>query len=145
MEDINVNEIAENLRRVISRLLKILKNQTKNDELLSLTERTTLVSIYQYSEILPSELAVMEKVTAQSMSQIINKLLEHGFIKKTPSKTDKRKVIITITVTGKKIVEKRRLEKQEWLSQSILEKTTEKEKELLVNAIKVLEKLDDLK
>ena len=145
MKDINVNEIAENLRRVISRLLKILKNQTKNDELLSLTERSTLVSIYQYSEILPSELAVMEKVTAQSMSQIINKLLEHGFIKKTPSKTDKRKVIITITATGEKNVEKRRLEKQEWLAQSILEKTTQKEKELLVNAIKVLAKLDDLK
>ena len=145
MKDINVNEIAENLRRVISRLLKILKNHTKNDELLSLTERSTLSSIYQYSEILPSELAVMEKVTAQSMSQIINKLLEHGFIKKTPSKTDKRKVIITITETGKKNVEKRRLEKQEWLAQSILEKTTQKEKELLVNAIKVLEKLDDLK
>ena len=144
MEDINVNEIAENLRRVISRLLKILKNQTKNDELLSLTERSTLVSIYQYSEILPSELAVMEKVTAQSMSQIINKLLEHGFIKKTPSKTDKRKVIITITATGKKIVEKRRLEKQEWLAQSIFEKTTQTEKEILVNAIKVLAKLDDL-
>jgi DNA-binding MarR family transcriptional regulator len=87
----------------------------------------------------------MEKVTAQSMSQIINKLLEHGFIKKTPSKTDKRKVIITITETGKKNVEKRRLEKQEWLAQSILEKTTQKEKELLVNAIKVLAKLDDLK
>jgi DNA-binding MarR family transcriptional regulator len=145
MEDINANEIAENLRRVISRLLKILKNQTKNDELLSLTERSTLASIYQYSEILPSELAVMEKVTAQSMSQIINKLLEHGFINKTPSKTDKRKVIITITATGKKNVEKRRLEKQEWLAQSILEKTTQKEKELLVNAIKVLAKLDDLK
>jgi DNA-binding MarR family transcriptional regulator len=145
MEDINVNEIAENLRRVISRLLKILKNQTKNDELLSLTERSTLVSIYQYSEILPSELALMEKVTAQSMSQIINKLLEHGFIKKTPSRTDKRKVIITITATGEKIVEKRRLEKQEWLAQSILEKTTQKEKEILVNAIKVLAKLEDLK
>ena len=143
MKDINVNEIAENLRRVISRLLKILKNQTKSDDLLSLTERFTLTSIYQYSEILPSELAVMEKVTAQSMSQIINKLLEHGFIKKTPSKTDKRKVIITITATGKKIVEKRRLEKQEWLAQSILEKTTQKEKELLVNAIKVLAKLAD--
>jgi hypothetical protein len=54
-------------------------------------------------------------------------------------------VIITITATGEKNVEKRRLEKQEWLTQSILEKTTQKEKELLVNAIKVLVKLADLK
>jgi DNA-binding MarR family transcriptional regulator len=143
MKDINVNEIAENLLRVISRLLKISKTQTKNEELLSLTERSALASIYQYTEILPSELAAMEKVTAQSMSQNINKLLKHGFIKKTPSRTDKRKVIITITTSGKNIVEKRRLEKQEWLAQAILEKTTQKEKELLVNAIKVLVKLAD--
>jgi hypothetical protein len=54
MKDINVNEIAENLRRVISRLLKILKNQTKNDELLSLTERSTLafdISIFRNTSI----------------------------------------------------------------------------------------------
>jgi DNA-binding MarR family transcriptional regulator len=79
------------------------------------------------------------------MSQIINKLLKEGYIKKTPSRKDKRKVIITITATGKKNVEKRRLEKQEWLAQSIFEKTTQKEKEILVNAIKVLAKLIDLK
>ena len=145
MRDTDAIEIADNLRRVISRLIKILRNEVKNDELLSLTERYTLASIYQYSEILPSELAIMEKVTAQSMSQIINKLLEYGFIKKTPSGKDKRKVIITITATGEKNVEKRRLEKQEWLAQSIFEKTTQKEKEILVNAIKVLAKLIDLK
>jgi DNA-binding MarR family transcriptional regulator len=77
MKDTDVNEIAENLRVVISRLIKILRNEIKHDNLLSLTERSTLASIYQYSEILPSELAVMEKVTSQSMSQIINKLLKY--------------------------------------------------------------------
>jgi DNA-binding MarR family transcriptional regulator len=139
------SEIAENLRIVISRLIKILRSQTKNDELLSLTERSSLALVYQYSEILPSELAVMEKVTAQSMSQIISKLLELGYIKKTSSKTDKRKVIISITATGKKHIDKKRQEKQEWLAQSIFEKTTQREKEILANAIKVLTKLVDLK
>ncbi len=119
-------EIAANLRVVISRLVKILRSEIKNDELLSLTERSTLALVYQYSAILPSELAAMEKVTSQSMSQIINKLLSQGYIKKTPSKKDKRKVIITITAAGKKSIEKKRLEKQEWLAQSIFEKTTQK-------------------
>jgi DNA-binding MarR family transcriptional regulator len=145
MEYTECNEIAENLRVVISRLVKILRNQIKNDERLSLTESSTLALVYQYSKILPSELAAIEKVTTQSMSQIINKLFEHGFIKKTSSKTDKRKVNITITATGKKIVEKRRSEKQEWLAQSLFEKTTEKEKKVVVNAIQVLTKLVDLK
>jgi DNA-binding MarR family transcriptional regulator len=142
---VNNNEIAANLRVVISRLVKILRNETKNDEFLSLTERSTLALVYQHQEILPSELAAMEKVTSQSMSQIINKLLSLGFIKKTSSKTDKRKVIISIGAKGKKRVEKTRHEKQEWLAQSIFEKTTQKEKEVLMDAIKVLTKLVDLK
>jgi DNA-binding MarR family transcriptional regulator len=145
MNDVNNNEIAANLRVVISRLAKILRNETKNDELLSLTERSTLALVYQNSEMLPSELAAIEKVTNQSMSQVINKLLEHGYIKKTSSKTDKRKVIITITQAGKKFVEKKRQEKQEWLAQAIFEKISRKEKEILASAIKVLTKLVDLK
>ena len=72
-------------------------------------------------------------------------MLEHGYIKKTSSKTDKRKVIITITATGKKFIEKKRQEKQEWLARAIFEKTTQKEKEILINAIIVLTKLVDLK
>ena len=79
------------------------------------------------------------------MSQIINKLLGIGYIKKTSSKTDKRKVIITITASGEKFIEKKRQERQEWLAKSIFEKTTQKEKDILVNAIKVLTKLVDLK
>ena len=56
-------EIAANLRVVIARLVKILRNEIKNEELLSLTERSTLALVHQYSEILPSELAALEKVT----------------------------------------------------------------------------------
>jgi DNA-binding MarR family transcriptional regulator len=139
------HEIAADLRVVMSRLIKILRNETRNDEQLSLTERSTLSLVYQHEQILPSELAGIEKVTNQSMSQIINKLLKHGYVKRTSSKEDKRKVIITITAAGKKLIEKRRHERQEWLAKSILEKTTQKEKEILVNAIKVLTKLVDLK
>ena len=145
MKPTNVNEIAANLRVVLSRLVKIMRNEIRNEELLSLTERSTLALVYQYAKILPSELAAMEKVTAQSMSQIINKLLKLGYIEKTSSKTDKRKVIVTITLTGKKFVEQKRLKRQEWLAKSIFEKTTQKEKEVLVNAIDVLTKLVGLK
>jgi len=87
----------------------------------------------------------MEKVSNQSMSQIVNKLLGLGYIKKTTSTTDKRKMIITISAAGKKFIEKKRYEKQEWLAQSIFEKTTQKEKEVLVKAIAVLTKLVNLK
>jgi len=145
MKKKNDNEMAADLRVVISRLVKIIRTEVKSDELLSLTERSTLGLVYQHSEMLPSELAAREKVTNQSMSQIINKLSGNGYLKKTPSKKDKRKVIVTITVAGKKIVEQKRSASQEWLAKSIFEKTNQKEKETLANAIKILAKLVDLK
>jgi len=119
------NEIAANLRVVISRLVKILRSEIKNDELLSLTERSTLALVYQSSAILPSELAVMEKVTNQSMSQIINKLVGLGYIKKTSSETDRRKVIITICAAGKKKDMKSR---NGWLNQSLKKPRSRKKK-----------------
>jgi DNA-binding MarR family transcriptional regulator len=137
------NEIANNLREVIGRLVKLMRKEIRSDEMLSLTERSTLGLVNQHGEMLPSELAVIEKVTNQSMSQIINKLFKEGFIKKTPSKKDKRKVIVTITTAGKDFIAKRRTRTKEWLAKVISEKTSEKEKEILVSSISVLTKLID--
>jgi len=139
------SEMASNLRVVISRLVKIIRSEVKQDQLLSLTERSTLSLVYQYTAMLPSELASLEKVTNQSMSQVINKLLRLGFINKTASTADRRKIIVSITAAGKKFVEKKRQDSQEWLAKSIREKTTQKEKDVLSKAITVLTKLVDLK
>jgi DNA-binding MarR family transcriptional regulator len=145
MSKTDENIIAADLRVVISRLVKILRSEVNKDASLSLTERSTLADVYQSPGILPSELAEMEKVTNQSMSQIIHKLFGMGYIKKKSSEKDKRKVIITITAPGKKFIEKKRNEKQEWLAHSISCKTSAKDKETLVKAIKILTKLVDLK
>ena len=143
MTVLNDSELASGLHVSISRLIKILRSEVRHDELLSLTERSTLSVIYQYSKILPSELAAIEKVTSQSMSQIINKLYFHGYIKRTPSVQDRRKVIITITSRGKEFIELKNSRSQEWLARAISDKTTEFEKEILRDAILVLTKLVD--
>src|ERR1700679_1120162 len=122
------DEIANNLREVLGRLVKLMRKETWSDETLSLTERSTLSLVHLHGEMLPSELASMEKVTNQSMSQIINKLFKEGYVKRTSSKEDKRKVIVTITDSGKDFIENKRKERKEWLAKVIAEKTTEKEK-----------------
>ena len=143
MPEINDNELASGLRTAVSRLIKVIRSEVRHDELLSLTERSTLALIYQHSKMVPSELAFKEKVTSQSMSQIINKLVRVGFVKKTPSIEDKRKVIITITSKGKEFIELKRNKSQEWLARAISEKTTEAEKKQLMEAITILTKLVD--
>ena len=143
MIEINDNELAVGLRVSMSRLLKVMRSEVRHDESLSLTERSTLSMVYQQSEMLPSELAAKEKVTSQSMSQIINKLALNGYIKKTPSTKDKRKVIITITSKGREFIELKRNKSQEWLARAISDKTTQAEKEILMSAITILTKLVD--
>jgi DNA-binding MarR family transcriptional regulator len=143
MAKIDDNELAAGLRISISRLVKVIKREVKHDELFSLTERSTLSMVYQYSKMLPSELAAKEKVTSQSMSQIINKLDANGYIQKTPSLEDKRKVIITITSKGKEYIELKRNKTEDWLAKVIAEKTTEAERETLISAITILAKLVD--
>ena len=75
------------------------------------------------------------------MSQILKKLEEQEIIKRTPSDTDKRKVYISLTPFGKGMVEKARYDRDEWLKESIEKLLTNKEQELLVRVLPVLNKL----
>jgi len=136
-------EMAGNLRTVIHRLVKVLRKQTRNEEMLSLTERSTLGLLYQHGQLLPTELAQMEKVTAQSMSQVIGHLSEIAYINKTPAMDDKRKVYLSLTPGGKEYIERLRQEKQEWLARTLHEKLSAREKEVLAEAMTILTRLID--
>ncbi|MBN9383634.1 MAG: MarR family transcriptional regulator [Chitinophagaceae bacterium] len=136
-------EIAAGLRTVIHRLVKVLRKHTRNDEMLSLTERSTLGLLYQHGQLLPTELAQIEKVTAQSMSQVIANLSKIAYVDKTPAVDDKRKVYLSLTPAGKEYIERQRQEKQEWLARTLHERLSAREKELLSEAITILTKLMD--
>jgi DNA-binding MarR family transcriptional regulator len=85
----------------------------------------------------------MEKITTQSMSQILNHLQELGYISRKTSITDKRKAIISLTKPGQNILYKVRNERDEWLDKALRETCTVKEQEMLRRAITPLTKLVD--
>ena len=109
-------QLATDLRTVLGRLTKKLRKEAVTGQQLSLTERSTMALLQQHTELLPSELASMEKITNQSMSQILNHLLELGYISRTASETDKRKVLISLTEPGEKTLTQMRSERDEWLA-----------------------------
>ena len=135
--------LATDLRTVVTRLVKKLRKQSTPGENLSMTERSTIALLDQYGQLYPNELAAMEKITTQSMSQILNHLLELGCIIRTPSQTDKRKVIISLSPVGKEVLVKVRNERDEWLSNALEKSCTPDEIYALVQAIKPLKKLVD--
>jgi len=134
-------EIASSLRQVISALHKGLRKQTQAGNTYSMTEIETIGHLIRSGSLQPTELASLTRIKTQSMSQILKKMEVDGIIIRTPSKEDKRKVYISLTTSGKKAVEKTRYEKDEWLKTSIETSLSTKEKELLVKALTVLNKL----
>lgn len=134
-------QLASDLRTVLTRLIKRLRSESSPKDILSLTERSTLSLIDQHKELSPSELAAMEKITTQSMSQILNHLSDLGFIDRTPSATDKRKMIITLSKRGHELINKARNERDEWLNKALQQTCSVKELEILKQAIMPLTKL----
>lgn len=136
-------QLSSDLRTVVTRLVKKLRRESVTGQQLSLTERSTLALLLQHGSLLPSELASMEKITNQSMSQVLAHLLERGFIIRTNSETDKRKVMISLTETGEKMILQVRSERDEWLAKAIAATCDIEDQEIIKRALKPLTKIVD--
>jgi DNA-binding MarR family transcriptional regulator len=137
----HISELSSLLRESVSGLHKRLRKQSPAVKSYSMTETETIGHLFRNPRLLPTELAALTRVKTQSMSQILKKLEEETIIKRTPSKDDKRKVYISLTSSGKKIVMKTRYERDEWLKNAIEEILSEKERQLLTKALPILNKL----
>lgn len=138
-------ELASALRGVISDLHKRLRKQTYSADELSLTEATTLSYLYRQGSLFPSELADINKIRKQSMSQVLNRLEELKLIRRVVSKEDKRKMAISLTAAGERMIEKTRHERDEWLAGAIRQMVSEKDVRVLMDAIPLLERIANAK
>jgi DNA-binding MarR family transcriptional regulator len=129
----------------VGRLIKKLRKESPSALKLSLTERSVMGALNQHGALLPSELAAMEMITNQSMSQVLNRLLEFGYIIRIPSETDKRKVNIFLSKEGETALLQIRQERNEWLLKAVAQTCTAEEKEILRKAIVPLAKMADFK
>ena len=136
-------QLASGLRTIVTRLVKKLRSKSSVSEKLSMTERSVIKLLDEHKELLPSELAAMEKVTTQSMSQILNHLAELNYISRKFSETDRRKVFISLTEAGKELVVQTRSEREEWLQAAIEATFSDEEKELLGKLMGPLTRLVD--
>jgi len=137
----NTTELSSSLRNAISALHKRLRKQAGSVGVYSMTEVETISHLFRAQSLLPTELAALTRVKTQSMSQILKKMGAQGIIKRTPSKDDKRKVFVSLTPLGHKLIEKVRYDKDEWLKGAIEKSLTDKEKELIQKALLLLNKL----
>jgi DNA-binding MarR family transcriptional regulator len=137
----NSLELSSSLRATISALHKVLRKQSPVINEYSMTERETISLLTRNPYLSPTELAELTKVKSQSMSTILNKLEDQDIIRRTPSKDDKRKIFVSLTPHGKKVVEKAKHEWDQQLRTSIEKSLSEKEREALIKILPVFKKL----
>lgn len=135
--------LASQLRPLLARLVRKLRKLSPANEQLSQSERSVLVLLDQHQQLLSAELAVMEKMTPQSMGQLLQHLAALDLITRTPSDSDKRKIHISLSAAGKERMLKVRRERDEWLSKAIASVCTKEEQAILQAALVPLTRLVD--
>jgi DNA-binding MarR family transcriptional regulator len=136
-------QLVSEIRTTITRLVKKLRKHTVTGMTLSLTERSVMGVLNEEKELLPNELAAREKITNQSMSQILNHLGELGYITRRSSNDDRRKSFISLTAKGTSAINQLRNEKDTWLHEAVINSCTGEEISILKKALIPLKKLVD--
>lgn len=138
---ISAQEISK-LRQAIFKITRLAKKHTISAPF-SATEMNIIGHLDRSGELLPSELAMLEHVSAQAISQNIKNLLASQFITQLSDDNDKRKTKIALSPYGKSQVTIIKNTRDDWFAQALAQQLGEKEMEILKNAIPILEKVSD--
>lgn len=128
----NTYEVAASLRSTVTRLVRQLRKQNISSDF-SNAELLTMGLLDQHGKLLPSALAEMERISAQAISQILNRLEEVGCVNRVMDETDKRKSVVSLTEKGIQHLHENRRIKEEWLVKA-MEKLFSAEELALIEA-----------
>jgi DNA-binding MarR family transcriptional regulator len=135
--------LASALRISVSRLARRLRAERLAKGLepgLSDTQLAALAALERHGAMTPGELADHEKVQPPSMTRVIAALEERDLVMRGPHATDRRQVVLTVTQSGREVVQQSRSLREAWLAQRLRELTRE-ERATLRAAAPILEKL----
>lgn len=131
--------LATEIRIAVSRMHRQFRRQITGFSV-SMLEQAVMAILDRKGSMLPSELAAIEKVSAQSMSQTLNRLHELEFVHKNQDPGDKRKVVVTLTRKGKETLAQMRHVRSEWLSNAMAGLSPE-DKKILKHSAALLQEL----
>jgi DNA-binding MarR family transcriptional regulator len=128
------------VRVMVSRLRRRLMAVTDGTDI-SPAQASVLTRIGRGEVSTASALATAEHVRPQSMAVTLATLEQRGLIMRTPDPSDGRRQIIELTVAGHERLEGVAQAREEWLATSFQSEFTEDERQLIVAAMALLERL----
>lgn len=134
------DEVAASLRSTVTRLVRQLRKQNISSDF-SNAELLTMGLLDQHGKLLPSALAEMERISAQAISQILNRLEEAGCVNRVMDETDKRKSVVSLTEKGIQHLHENRRIKEEWLVKAMDKLFSAEELSLIEAFLPLLQRL----
>ena len=131
-------ELAAQLRLVVSRLARLLRNQAPAD--LSPSLMSALVTVSLREPVTLGELAAAERVTPPSVTRIAACLEEGGLVRRESDPGDRRVARVSLTAKGRRTLRRMRTRKTAYLAKR-LRTLDERELELVREALPLLERL----
>src|SRR3954454_24847502 len=131
--------LAGSLRDAVGRLVRRMRAERAPTEL-SLGQWAALRTLERHGPMTPGELAAHEKVQPPSVTKIVARLEQHGYVTRTPDPVDRREGVVAASPDGRSLLADTRRRKDRWLSQR-LAGLDPAERAALAGALPVLEKL----
>lgn len=107
--------VAERLRPVLVKIGRELRREAREIGL-SLEQTALLGAIGQKPGIGVRELAARERVSAPAMSNHVDRLERDGLVSRSPHASDGRRVGLTLTDEGKRMLRRVRSRRTAWLA-----------------------------
>jgi DNA-binding MarR family transcriptional regulator len=140
---LEISELAAQLRLAVARLSRRIRQQAAiSGEELTASTQGALASIERFGPITLGELAATEQVQPPSMTRIVGRLEDCGYVTRVVDAADRRVVRAVITDEGRALLERSRTRKDALLAQRVAE-LTDAERKLLRRALPLLERLQE--
>ena len=131
--------LAGALRDAVGRLSRRMRHRAPHPEL-SLGQLAALRTLERHGPMSPGELAEHEKVQPPSMTRILARLEDSGYLTRTPDPTDRRQVVVAASPDGRSLLADDRRRRDAWIAQRLRTLSAD-EIAALAAAVPVLEKL----
>ncbi len=132
--------LASELRVVLGQLVRRMQAEHR----FPLMHGAVLARLEQRGPLTATDLAAAERVTTQSMGQTIRELEARSLVVRRADPADRRRKLLELTRSGKRMLAEDRGRREGWLAQAIEHGFTDTERETLGVAVGLLTKLAEL-
>jgi DNA-binding MarR family transcriptional regulator len=133
----NSARVASDLRVALGQIMRRLRAEHR----FPLSHGTVLGRLDREGSQSVSDLAAKEHVRPQSMAQTVADLESDAYVERRPDPDDGRRALVALTDEGRTVLERERRKREGWLAQALDERLTDREREVVAEAVEILRRL----